>query len=177
MSVTASVVRRLTCLPSLPSFIDLHCWALVLLQRSLVKTPRKALEAVMRVPHRDDAFEDSSPYCRPDLKPDALLPLGPPEEALRECLLPDRQGHTPTQPPEKQRQRWTLVPLLLMIVGLSHRGRNETGRKGAGHALHRRTQPRRAAGCDSRFQPAQPRVAGGWVSSRPEPRYLFTVTP
>lgn len=53
----------------------------MLLRRSLVKTPRKALEAVMRVPSRDDVCEDSSPYCRPDLKQDALLPPEPPEEA------------------------------------------------------------------------------------------------
>ena len=76
-SVTPSVVRCLTCVLSLLSFIDLYCSALVLLRRSLVKTPRKALEAVMRVPSRDDVCEDSSPYCSPDLKQDALCPWGP----------------------------------------------------------------------------------------------------
>ena len=71
----------------------------MLLQKSPVKTPRKALEAVTRVPHRDDVCEDSSPYCHPDLKPDALLPPGPPEEALRDFLLPDRV--TPLLSPQR----------------------------------------------------------------------------
>lgn len=148
----------------------------MLLHRSPVKTPRKALEALTRVPHQDDVCEDSSPYCCPDLKPDALLPPGPPGEALREFLLPDRQGHPHSAPGEA-------VVKMDPCPSASHGRGTQASEAGVGpggsgqDTASQKDAALRAAGRSSWLQPAQPRVAGHCVSRRPKPQYLFTVIP
>ena len=162
-SSVTSVVRCLTCVLSLLSFIDLYCSALMLLRSSLVKTPRKALEAVMRVPSRDDVCEDSSPYCSPDLKQDALCPRGP-QRRHRRVSAPWQAGSHPFLAPRSSCKDEPLSLCFSWLWDSRLRGRSEAGRKGA-------------AGYNSWFQPARPRVAGGWISSRPEPHYLLIVIP
>ena len=123
--------NRIFNLLSLSSFIDSYYCTLMLFQKCFIfkNIHREATEAV---PHQDDGYAMIPAHV--NLKQEAVLLLGPLDQASRDLSLPDRQGWCPYSA-LKQLQMTDHCPCAShKIMGVKSLS-GEWDRRGAGHNL------------------------------------------